>query len=160
MPLITIDQLLATLPPRGRLLGVDLGDKTIGLALSDVQRMIATPFKTLVRGKFGADSLALVKITQEFEICGLVFGFPINMDGTIGPQAQSVRSFVGNLAKIIPLPFVLWDERMSTQAVTRTLFASEISTAKRKAAVDKMAASYILQGAMEFKPMTNREEAP
>ncbi|WP_186420884.1 Holliday junction resolvase RuvX [Bosea sp. CS1GBMeth4] len=146
--LVTLDQFLA-LPERARLLGLDLGTKTIGLALSDVERRIATPLQTIQRVKFRQDAAALLKIADLHAIAGLVIGLPLNMDGSEGPRAQSTRAFVRNLAPLTALPIVFWDERMSTLAVTRTLLDADASRARRAAVVDKMAAAYILQGALD-----------
>lgn len=137
------------LPAYARLMGLDLGTKTIGLALSDVQRQIASPMETIRREKFGVDAAALLKIAQKHEVAGLVIGLPLNMDGTEGPRVQSTRAFVRNLAPLTSLPIVFWDERMSTMAVTRTLLDADASRARRAAVVDKMAAAYILQGALD-----------
>lgn len=146
--LVTLDQFLA-LPERARVLGLDLGTKTIGLALSDVERRIATPLQTIQRVKFRQDAAALLKIADTHAIAGLVIGLPLNMDGSEGPRAQSTRAFVRNLAPLTALPIVFWDERMSTLAVTRTLLDADASRARRAAVVDKMAAAYILQGALD-----------
>ena len=146
--LVTLDHFLA-LPDRARLLGLDLGTKTIGLALSDVERRIASPLETIQRVKFKLDAAALLKVAQAHAIAGLVIGLPLNMDGTEGPRAQSTRAFVRNLAPLTALPIVFWDERMSTLAVTRTLLDADASRARRAAVVDKMAAAYILQGALD-----------
>lgn len=146
--LVALDRFL-DLPEQARLLGLDLGTKTIGLALSDVERRIATPLETIQRVKFGLDAAALLKIAEKHRIAGLVIGLPLNMDGTEGPRAQSTRAFVRNLAALTPLPIVFWDERMSTLAVTRTLLDADASRARRAAVVDKMAAAYILQGALD-----------
>lgn len=146
--LVTLDQFLA-LPEHARLLGLDLGTKTIGLALSDVERRIATPLETIRRIKFKQDAELLLKVTQTHAIAGLVIGLPLNMDGTEGPRAQSTRAFVRNLVPLTALPIVFWDERMSTLAVTRTLLDADASRARRAAVVDKMAAAYILQGALD-----------
>jgi len=140
---------LLDLPDHARLLGLDLGTKTIGLALSDVERSIATPLETIQRVKFGLDAAALLKIAGKYQVAGLVIGLPLNMDGTEGPRVQSTRAFVRNLAPLTELPIVFWDERMSTLAVTRTLLDADASRAKRAAVVDKMAAAYILQGALD-----------
>lgn len=137
------------LPAHARLLGLDLGTKTIGLALSDVERQIATPLETIQRVKFGLDAAALLKVAEKHQVAGLVIGLPLNMDGTEGPRVQSTRAFVRNLAPLTALPIVFWDERMSTLAVTRTLLDADASRAKRAAVVDKMAAAYILQGALD-----------
>ncbi|GAU85215.1 Holliday junction resolvase RuvX [Bosea sp. BIWAKO-01] len=137
------------LPDHARLLGLDLGTKTIGLALSDVERQIATPLETIKRVKFGLDAAALLKVAAKFEVGGLIIGLPLNMDGTEGPRVQSTRAFVRNLAPLTALPIAFWDERMSTLAVTRTLLSADASRAKRAEVVDKMAAAYILQGALD-----------
>lgn len=138
-----------TLPDHARLLGLDLGTKTIGLALSDLERQIATPLETIQRVKFGVDAAALVKIAGKHAVAGMIVGLPLNMDGSEGPRVQSTRAFVRNLVPLTPLPIAFWDERMSTMAVTRTLLEADASRAKRAAVVDKMAASYILQGALD-----------
>jgi putative holliday junction resolvase len=146
--LVTLDQFLA-LPEQARLLGLDLGTKTIGLALSDVERRIASPLETIQRIKFRQDAAALLKVAQAHAIAGFVIGLPLNMDGSEGPRAQSTRAFVRNLAALTALPIVFGDERMSTLAVTRTLLDADASRARRAAVVDKMAAAYILQGALD-----------
>lgn len=137
------------LPDHARLLGLDLGTKTIGLALSDVERQIATPLETIKRVKFGIDAAALLKIAQKHAVAGLIIGLPLNMDGSEGPRVQSTRAFIRNLAALTSLPIAFWDERLSTMAVTRTLLDADASRAKRAAVVDKMAAAYILQGALD-----------
>ena len=137
------------LAPRARLLGVDLGTKTIGLALSDVERRIATPLETIKRVKFTPDVERMKALIERYEVGGLVFGLPLNMDGTEGPRSQATRAFVRNLKPLVPLPILFWDERMSTMVVTRTLIDADASRAKRADAVDKMAAAYILQGALD-----------
>jgi putative Holliday junction resolvase len=146
--IVPLEALLA-LPAHARLLGLDLGTKTIGLALSDVERRIATPLETIQRVKFGLDSAALLKIAQKYAVAALVIGMPLNMDGSEGPRAQSTRAFARNLGPLCALPIVFWDERMSTLAVTRTLLDADASRARRAAVVDKMAAAYILQGALD-----------
>ncbi len=138
-----------SLPDHARLIGIDLGTKTIGLALSDVERRIASPLETIKRVKFGQDAAALLKIAAQHRIAGFVVGLPLNLDGTEGPRVQSTRAFVRNLVPLTPLPVVLWDERLSTLAVTRTLMSADASRARRAAVVDKMAAAYILQGALD-----------
>jgi putative Holliday junction resolvase len=139
----------ATLPKGARLLGVDLGDKTIGLALSDVERRIATPLETIRRTKFTRDAERLRALVAQLGVGAVVLGLPLNMDGSEGPRAQATRAFARNLAPLIGIPVVFWDERLSTAAVTRTLIEADASRAKRGAAVDKMAAAYILQGALD-----------
>ncbi|MCO5093100.1 Holliday junction resolvase RuvX [Bosea sp. (in: a-proteobacteria)] len=146
--IVPLEALLA-LPAQARLLGLDLGTRTIGLALSDVERRIATPLETIQRVKFGLDAAALLKIAGKHHVAALVLGLPLNMDGSEGPRAQSTRAFARNLAPLTSLPVVFWDERMSTLAVTRTLLDADASRARRAAVVDKMAAAYILQGALD-----------
>ena len=146
--IVDIEALL-DLPPYARLLGLDLGTKTIGLGLSDVQRQIATPLETIRRTKFTPDAQQLKALTEKHEVAALVIGMPLNMDGSEGPRAQATRAFVRNLANILPLPVVFWDERLSTAAVTRTLLEADASRARRADVVDKMAAAYILQGVLD-----------
>jgi len=137
------------LAPGQRLIGLDLGEKTIGIALSDTSRMVATPMETLKRGKFGADAAALEAHIKAQNVGGVVIGLPLNMDGSPGPSAQSARAFGRNLAARIALPIVYWDERLSTVAVTRTLLDADASRKRRAEVVDKMAAAYILQGVLD-----------
>ncbi|MGD9539354.1 Holliday junction resolvase RuvX [Methylocystis sp.] len=145
----TLEDLAALLPAKGRLMGLDLGTKTIGLALSDVERRLASPLDTIARAKFSQDAASLLKRAADFEVCALIVGLPLNMDGTEGPRAQATRAFMRNLTKTEPLPFAFWDERLSTAAVTRELIAQDASRAKRAEVVDRMAAAYILQGALD-----------
>jgi putative Holliday junction resolvase len=149
MAVIDIDEMRRALAGEMRLLGLDLGEKTIGLALSDTSRTVATPMQTLRRGKFSADADALAKIVAEQNVGGIVIGLPLNMDGSDGPAAQSARAFGRNLAGRLNLPIAFWDERLSTVAVTRTLLDADASRRRRGEVVDKMAAAYILQGALE-----------
>jgi len=146
---ITLEALAALLPARARLIGVDLGTKTIGLALSDVERRIATPLTTIARVKFSKDAERLVAQIDRFEVFALIVGLPLNLDGSEGPRVQATRAFLRNLAPICDRPAALWDERLSTAAVTRSLIAQDVSRAKRAAIVDQMAAAYILQGALD-----------
>ena len=134
---------------RRRIGGLDLGTKTIGVALSDVGRQIATPFKTLSRKKFTVDAAGLAEIGRTHDIAAWVIGLPLNMDGSAGPRVQATEAFVRNIAAVDPTPFVYWDERLSTAAVTRSLIEQDVSRAKRAAVVDRMAAAYILQGALD-----------
>ena len=147
--ILSLNDLKTALAPGMRLLGLDLGEKTIGLALSDTTLSVATPMETLKRGKFTADAVALEKIIVDQGVGGLVIGLPLNMDGSDGPSAQSARAFARNFAARSPLPVLLWDERLSTAAVTRTLLDADASRKRRGEVVDKMAAAYILQGALE-----------
>jgi len=146
---IAIEDFALRLPPKGRLIGIDLGSKTIGLAISDVERRLASPLKTLSRGSFAKDAEALAAIFLEFDVAGIVLGLPLDLDGRDNPRAQSTRAFGRNLSTRISLPIVLWDERFSTAVVTRSLIANDLSRAKRAQVVDKMAAAYILQGALD-----------
>ena len=145
---VTLEDLAGHLAPRGRLMGIDLGTKTIGLALSDVERRLATPLETIRRVKFTPDVTRLVTLTRQFEIVALVIGLPLNMDGSEGPRVQSVRSFVRAIGPLVAVPIALWDERLSTAAVTRSLIEQDASRAKRASVVDRMAAAYILDGAL------------
>jgi putative holliday junction resolvase len=147
MAVTELDRL--ALAPGVRLLGLDLGEKTIGVALSDRLLMVATPMETLKRGKFPADAARLDNIISEQGVGGLVVGLPLNMDGSDGPSAQSARAFARNWAARSQIPLVLWDERLSTVAVTRTLLDADASRKRRSEVVDRMAAAYILQGALE-----------
>ena len=137
------------LPPRGALIGLDLGSKTIGVAASDPERRLATPVETIRRKTFTADAKRLLALAAERRAVGLVLGLPINMDGSEGPRAQSTRAFARNLAKLTELPIALWDERLSTAAVERELIAADASRDKRAAVIDQHAATYILQGALD-----------
>jgi putative Holliday junction resolvase len=148
-PLLSHEDFAAALPPGRRLIGLDLGTKTIGLALSDLGRGIATPLETIRRKKFGLDAAALLDICRRHEVCGMVIGLPLNMDGSEGPRVQATRSFTRNLAPLTDLPMTAWDERLSTAAVTRTLIEADRSRARRAELVDKMAASFILQGYLD-----------
>lgn len=145
---VTILDLKARMKPRQRLLGMDPGSKTIGLALSDITFTVATPLEIIRRKRFKDDVARLETLVTEHNIGGFVIGWPVNMDGSEGPRCQSVRAFSDNLAKAFDLPQVLWDERLSTSAVERTLLEADSSRAKRKDVIDKMAAAYILQGAL------------
>ena len=132
-----------------RLMGLDLGTKTIGLALSDVGRRIASPLETILRTKFTPDAARLAALCGQHGVGGLVIGLPLNMDGTEGPRVQSTRSFVRNLGPILPLPVLHYDERLSTAAVNRMLIGADTSRARRAQLVDKLAAAYILQGCLD-----------
>jgi putative Holliday junction resolvase len=136
-------------PPRGVLLGLDLGTKTIGVASCDPDRRLATGVETVVRKTFTADAARLMALAGERAACGFVLGLPVNMDGTEGPRAQSTRAFARNLARLTELPIGFWDERLSTAAVERELIAADVSRKKRAAVIDQHAAAYILQGALD-----------
>jgi putative pre-16S rRNA nuclease len=139
----------ALLPARGALLGLDLGTKTIGVAVSDPDRKLATGVETIRRTKFSADAARVLALASERSAAGFVLGLPINMDGSEGPRAQSTRAFAGNLAKLTDLPIALWDERLSTAAVERDLIGADVSRKKRAAVIDQHAAAFILQGALD-----------
>ncbi len=136
------------LPQGGKLAGLDVGTKTIGLALCDAGWSFAGPAETIQRSKFTADLAALRAFVAKHGIVGLVVGLPLSLDGSDSPRTQSVRAFARNLA-VLDLPTLLWDERWSTQAVERAMIAADVSRAKRAAAVDKLAAAHILQGAID-----------
>ena len=140
---------LANLPKDKRLLGVDLGTKTIGLATSDLTLQIATPRHTIARTKFQADAKAMLDFASAENIGLLVIGLPLNMNGTEGPRCHSTRAFVRNLQKLTALPIIYWDERLSTAAVTRVMLEADVSRAKRAENVDKLAAAYILQSFLD-----------
>jgi putative Holliday junction resolvase len=152
-----MEDLAERLPARARLIGVDLGTKTIGLAISDLERRLASPLKTLPRGQFWKDADALAAIFAEYEIAGVIFGLPLQLDGRAGPRAQSTRAFVRSLSTRSDLPMAFWDERFSTAVVTRALIANDVSRARRAQVVDKMAAAYILQGALDRLAGLRRE---
>jgi putative Holliday junction resolvase len=149
VPPLPIEDLASRLQPEARLLGLDVGTKTIGLALSDVTRSIATPYGTLRRTKFTADAKLLTAIAAKEGVGGLVIGLPINLDGSEGPRAQSTRAFARNLAGHVDVPMAFWDERLSTAAVERHLIEADASRKRRAEVIDRMAAAYILQGALD-----------
>lgn len=144
-----IESFKYALPSMGRVLGFDVGDKTIGLALSDVYRMIASPLVTLKRERAFKVAEDLKKIIDQHKIQGIVIGLPMNMNGTEGPRCESIRQFAKNIEPFVELPLVLWDERLSTMAVSRTMINADLSRQRQKEVVDKLAASYILQGALD-----------
>jgi putative holliday junction resolvase len=147
--IVEVEDLAGRLRRLSRLIGLDVGTKTIGVALSDVERRLATPLETIRRGKFSADSLRLLALADKHGAQAFVVGLPLNMNGSEGPRAQATRAFVRNLGALTVHPFVFWDERLSTAAVTRALIEQDASRAKRAAVVDRMAAAYILQGALD-----------
>ena len=154
--IVNINELTALLPRHARLMGLDLGSKTVGMALSDVMCTIATPYHTLRRTKFTQDAAALLAIFDKQDVAGLVVGLPREMDGGEGSRCQSTRAFVANLLKIRDFPVALWDERLSTAAVTRTVLEADSSRRRRAEVVDKMAAAYILQGALDAMKYASR----
>jgi len=149
LAIVALPALSAQMRIGQRLLGLDLGKKTIGVALSDTLLMVATPYEILRRSKFSVDAAKIAAISAKEGVGGLVIGLPLNMDGSDGPSAQSARAFARNLATQSDLPVSLWDERLSTAAVQRDMIAADTSRKRRAAVVDKVAAAYILQGALE-----------
>lgn len=150
MILADISALCVALPRHGRLFGLDLGEKTIGIAVSDPGLHVATPVETIRRTKFTLDAKELLRLVAERQVAGLVIGLPLNMDGSEGPRCQSVRQFAVNLMKLQDIAIAFWDERLSTVAVTRDMIDADLSRAKRAQAVDRAAATFILQGALDF----------
>jgi putative Holliday junction resolvase len=148
-PDLSLRDAVAAIPADKRLMGLDLGTKTIGVATSDRTRMIATPVETIARKKFTADAERLLAIIAAENIGLIVLGLPVNMDGTEGPRCQSTRAFARNFARLSPIPVVFWDERLSTAAVERMLIAADASRAKRDQVIDKLAAAWILQAALD-----------
>lgn len=134
---------------RQRLLGLDVGTKTVGLALSDISRTVATPLETIRRTRFTQDAARLKALIAAHDVGGLILGLPVNMDGTEGPRCQGVRQFARNMSEKVDLPMAFWDERLSTRAVERMLIDADASRKRRGELVDKLAASYILQGALD-----------
>lgn len=154
----TIEEFAAALPDTGALAGLDLGTKTIGVAVSEGFRSVATPLSTIRRQKFTLDAEALLKITSERAICGLVLGLPMNMDGSEGPRCQSTRAFARNLEKLTPLPIAFWDERLSTVAAERAMLEADLSRKQRAERIDHVAAGFILQGALDRLGYLGRAE--
>ena len=156
MTIVDISELPEVLPTSARLLGLDLGSKSIGLAISDSLFQIASPLETIHRRKFTVDATALKQVIDKRDIGGLILGLPRNMDGSEGPRCQSTRQFAANLLKKFDIPIAFWDERLSTVAVERILIdEADLSRQKRANVIDKMAASYILQGALDrLAPIT------
>ena len=149
MAVLTLVEAAAHWPPRGALIGLDLGSKTIGVAASDPDRRLAAGVTTVARTAFTADANALLALAAQRRAAGFVLGLPINMDGAEGPRAQSTRAFARNFAKLTDLPIGLWDERLSTAAVERGLIEADMSRAKRAKVIDQHAAAFILQGALD-----------
>ena len=149
MPVGPLTEIAPLLGPRGALIGLDLGTKTIGVAVSDPDRKIATAVETVARKAFTADAQRVLALAAERAVVGIVLGLPINMDGSEGPRAQSTRAFARNLTRLTELPIAFWDERLSTAAVERTLIEADVSRARRAAVIDQHAAMFILQGALD-----------
>ncbi|MDP2737655.1 MAG: Holliday junction resolvase RuvX [Pseudorhodobacter sp.] len=149
----------AALPEGRAIAGLDLGTKTIGVAVSDLRRGIATPVLTIRRVKFTTDAAALADLVAERRIAGLILGLPLNMDGSEGPRAQATRAFARNLVRVVPLPIGFWDERLSTVAAERALLEADTSRKRRAEVIDHVAAGYILQGVLDRMAHLRREEA-
>ncbi|PIE14530.1 MAG: Holliday junction resolvase RuvX [Rhodobacterales bacterium] len=149
MILDEIEKFAAALPPHAALAGLDLGDRTIGVAVSDRLLSVATPLETIRRRKFGVDAARLLEILTARDISGIVLGLPRNMDGSEGPRCQSTRAFARNLARLTELPITFWDERLSTVAAERALLEADTSRKRRAEVIDHVAASYILQGMLD-----------
>lgn len=148
-PFADIVPFAAELAPRARLFGLDVGTKTIGLALSDTRRTIASGFDTLMRTKFAADARRLLDLAAQHDVGGFVIGLPRNLDGSEGPRAQAVRAFAANLSRLTQSPMLLWDERLTTVAAERALLEADASRRQRDRVIDKVAATLILQGALD-----------
>ncbi len=144
-----LGEAVAAMAPGTRLMGLDLGTKTIGIATSDRTRQIATPVETVTRKKFTVDAARVLELAANENIGLIVLGLPVNMDGSEGPRAQSTRAFARNLQRLTPIPIVYWDERLSSAAVERMLIAADATRARRALVIDKLAAAYILQGALD-----------
>lgn len=158
MTVLTIEELAAMLPPGQAIAGLDLGTKTIGLAMSDLGRRFATPRPVIKRLKFTIDAEALLAFAANEKVAGFVIGLPMNMDGSAGPRVQATRAFVRNIEQKTALPFVYWDERLSTVAAERALLEMDVSRAKRAERIDSAAASFILQGALDRLSLLGRSE--
>jgi putative Holliday junction resolvase len=150
MPIVAATEMKQLLAPGQRLMALDVGTKTVGLALSDTRLVIATPLETLRRTKFSSDADRLAALGRTHAVGGLVLGLPISMDGSEGPRCQSVRQFARNLEPFLPLPMTFWDERLSTAAVERDLIAHDMTRKRRAQIVDRVAAAYILQGFLDW----------
>lgn len=146
---MTEDNPLSAIPDHGKIMGLDLGTKTIGVAISDGMRYSATPLETIKRTKFTQDAERIVELIGQNQVVAVILGLPLNMDGSEGPRVQSTRAFARNLAPKIDLPIAFWDERLSTSAVTRMMIEADLRRDRRAEVVDKLAASYILQGALD-----------
>lgn len=160
MTTLTIEDLAVTLLPGQAIAGLDLGTKTIGLAMSDLGRRFATPRPVIKRVKFTQDALTLLAFAEKEKVAAFIIGLPINMDGSSGPRVQATRAFVRSMADKTALPFVYWDERLSTVAAERALLEMDVSRAKRAERIDSAAASFILQGALDRLSTLGRTTLP
>lgn len=157
MTVMTIEELAAHLQPRQAVAGLDLGTKTIGLAISDLGRRFASPRPVIKRVKFTKDAEILLAFAEKEKVTAFIIGLPMNMDGTAGPRVQATRAFVRSMGEKTSLPFVFWDERLSTVAAERALLEMDVSRAKRAERIDSAAASFILQGALDRLSSLDRE---
>ncbi|WP_111847890.1 Holliday junction resolvase RuvX [Agrobacterium cavarae] len=157
MATLTIEELAETLGPGQAIAGLDLGTKTIGLAMSDLSRRFATPRPVLKRIKFTQDAALLLDFAEKEKVAAFVIGLPMNMDGSAGPRVQATRAFVRSMSEKTDIPFVFWDERLSTVAAERALLEMDVSRAKRAERIDSAAASFILQGALDRLSMLARD---
>ena len=146
---VGIEDFAAALPPNRAIAGLDLGDKTIGVALSDLRRQVATPLEVIRREKFTIDAGRLLALLEARGAAGIVLGLPLNMDGSTGPRVQATQAFARNLSRLTALPICYWDERLSTVAAERALLEADTSRKRRKEVIDQVAAGYILQGALD-----------
>ncbi|AYM05174.1 MULTISPECIES: Holliday junction resolvase RuvX [Agrobacterium] len=149
MAILTIEELAQTLQPAQAIAGLDLGTKTIGLAMSDLSRRFATPRPVIKRVKFTQDAEVLLAFAEKEKVSAFIIGLPMNMDGSAGPRVQATRAFVRTMGEKTALPFIFWDERLSTVAAERALLEMDVSRAKRAERIDSAAASFILQGALD-----------
>ncbi|MCZ7864563.1 Holliday junction resolvase RuvX [Agrobacterium sp. 22-209-1] len=149
MATLTIEELAQVLQPGQAIAGLDLGTKTIGLAMSDLSRRFATPRPVIKRVKFTQDAQVLLAFAEKEKVAAFVIGLPMNMDGSAGPRVQATRAFVRTMGEKTDLPFIYWDERLSTVAAERALLEMDVSRAKRAERIDSAAASFILQGALD-----------
>ena len=154
----SIEAFAAALPPNRAIAGLDLGDKTIGVAISDLRRSIASPASVIRRAKFTLDAGRLLALLAERGAIGIILGLPLNMDGSEGPRVQSTRAFARNLLVLTPMPIGFWDERLSTVAAERALLEADTSRKRRKEVIDQVAAGYILQGALDRLAHLGRSE--
>lgn len=151
-----LEAFVAALPAGGALAGLDLGEKTVGVAVSDLRRMVATPLETVRRKKFKLDAARLLEIAEDRKLAGFILGLPLNMDGSEGPRCQSTRAFARNLTQLTDLPIGFWDERLSTVAAERALLHFDTSREKRAQVIDHVAAGFILQGVLDRMAVLRR----
>ena len=149
MPIFKPDEFLLNILPKKRILGIDPGTKTLGIAVSDSNLMVASPISTIKRKKIKSDIEELFNICEKYNISGIVMGWPLNMDGSIGPRCDSVRDFIKSLLNIKDLPILLQDERMSTMAIEKPMILADLSRKKRSSRTDQLAACWILQSALD-----------